>query len=355
MELTAKRIYCFIDQYEPQITSTLSATISLWLIRLYFNKKDTGSGNFGQLTEEQEKKLKRANRRISRALRLSKSKVAKLRGGGSSPITSNLIATKVARIVVNAATDGSIHVLALIIAGKIHPTSENFIKTICLGGNTDALVNEIAKNLYTKRQTIIRKLIMSKEIRKNFNNILLELELIKEPLSQLDLVRLAAYGITVFEIPIVRGAIIASRGIMLMFLTTKIRQVIVSQLSGEIARGVLVAIFSVLSGSDGGTGTICGVDVTEIEKLKQGLISRATFRKIGAPEGSVATNIPTFNDEIIDFLEIDPVVERLTGSPLFKNPLIHYSPKFNLDYVIERLVIGNDISKLPRDHITNLW
>ena len=158
-----------------------------------------------------------------------------------------------------------------------------------------------------------------------------------------------------FEIPIVRGAIIASRGIMLMFLTTKIRQVIVSQLSGEIARGVLVAIFSVLSGSDGGTGTICGVDVTEIEKLKQGLISRATFRKIGAPEGSVATNIPTFNDEIIDFLEIDPVVERLTGSPLFKNPLIHYSPKFNLDYVIERLVIGNDISKLPRDHITNLW
>ena len=48
-------------------------------------------------------------------------------------------------------------------------------------------------------------------------------------------------------------------------------------------------------------------------------------------------------------------VEKLTGSQLFKNPLIHYSPKFNVDYVVERLIIGNDISKLPRDHLTNLW
>ncbi len=277
MELTAKRIYCFIEKYESQITNTLGATISLCLIRFYFNNKDTGSENFGQLTPEEEKKLKKSNRRISRALRLSKSKVAKLRGGGSYPITPKLIATKVAIMTVNAAKDGSIHALALIIACKIHPKSENFIKTICLGGNTDALVNEIAKNLHAKRQTIITRLIMNKEIRKNVNNILLELELIKEPLSQLDLFRLAAYSITMFEIPIVRGAIIAARGITLMFLTNKIKQVIVSELSGEIAKGVLVAIFSVLSGSG---GTICGVDVTEIEKLKQGLISRSTFREI---------------------------------------------------------------------------
>ena len=69
-------------------------------------------------------------------------------------------------MIVNAAKDGSIHALALIIASKIHPKSENFIKTICLGGNTDALVNEIAKNLHTKRQTIIKRLIINKEIRK---------------------------------------------------------------------------------------------------------------------------------------------------------------------------------------------
>lgn len=259
----------------------------------------------------------------------------------------------------NKQRDKKVLVQPVGIQGKVYniirSKGENFIKTICLDDNTDALVNEIAKNLHTKIRTIIKRLIMNKEIHKNFNNILLELELIKEPLSQLDLYRLAAYGITVFEIPIVRGAIIGARGIALMFLTNKIKQVIVSELSGEIARGVLVAIFSVLSGSDG--GTICGVDVTEIEKLKQGLISRSTFRGIRTPEGSVANNIlnPTFNDEIIDFIEIDPVVERLTGSPLFKNPLIHYSPKFNIDYVIERLVIGNDISQLPGDHITNLW
>jgi hypothetical protein len=196
---------------------------------------------------------------------------------------------------------------------------------------------------------------MNKEIRKNVNNILLELELIKEPLSQVELFRLAVYGLTVFEIPIVKGAILAARGIMLMYLTDKIKQVIVNKLSGEIAKGVLLAIGSMLSNSE--TKAICGVDLTEIEKLKQGLISRSTFREIMVPQSSVATKIlhPTFNDEIIDFIKVDPVVERLTSSPLVKNTLIHYSPKFNVDYVIERLVIGNDISKLPRDHITNLW
>lgn len=365
MQITAKRIYCFIEQNESEITTILSATISLCLIRFYFSSKDTGSKNFDQLTKEEEKKLKEANRHISRALRLSKSKVAKeggitqiiakLRAGGITPITPKLLATQVAIMTVNAAKDGSIHALAIIIACKIHPKTENLIKTICLGGNTDALVNEIAKNLHTKRRTIITRLVMNNEIRKNVNNILLELELIKEPLSQLDLFRLAAYGITVFEIPIVKGAIIASRGITLMFITNKIKQVIVSQLSGEIAKGILVAILSMLSSGDG--RPVCGWELTEIEKLKQGLISTSTFKKIITPEGSVTNNMlnPTFNDEIIDFIEIDPVVERLTGSPLFKNPLIHYSPKFNVDYVIERLVIGNDISKLPRDHITNLW
>ena len=349
MELTSKRIYCFIENYESQITHTLSLTISLCLIRFYF--KNTGSENFDQLSKKEEKKLKESNRRISRALRLSKSKVATLRGGSSYPITPKLIATKVAIMTVNAAKDGSIHALALIIACKLHPQCEKLVKTICLGGNTDAIVNEIAKNLHSKRQTIITRLMMNKEIRKNINNILLELELIKEPLSQLDLFRLAAYGVTAFEVPLVKGVIIGARGIALMFITNKVKQVIVSELSGEIAKGVFVSILSTLSSSR--TESICeiDIDVTEIEKLKQRLVSGSTLR-IKAPEDSVASNIltPTFNDEIIDFIDIDPVVERLTGSPL-----IPYLPKFNVDYVIERLVIGDDISKLPRDHITNLW
>ena len=65
MLINSKSIYCFIDRHEAEITTALSATFSLWLIRLYFKNKDTGSKNFGQLTKEEEKKLKEANRRIS--------------------------------------------------------------------------------------------------------------------------------------------------------------------------------------------------------------------------------------------------------------------------------------------------
>jgi hypothetical protein len=125
-------------------------------------------------------------------------------------------------------------------------------------------------------------------------------------------------------------------------------------LSREIARGILLTILSAIAGSEG--KGVCGVDLTEIDRLKTGLLSRQeALRSSGAPEVSINPLIPTFNDEISGFVEIDPVVEKLTGSPLFNNPLIHYSPKFNVDYVMEMLVIGNDISKLPRDHITNLW
>ena len=51
------------------------------------------------------------------------------------------------------------------------------------------------------------------------------------------------------------------------------------------------------------------------------------------------------------------MVKKLISSQLFNNRLIPYSPTFNVHYVIEKLVIGNDISKLklPIDHITNLW
>ena len=84
-----------------------------------------------------------------------------------------------------------------------------------------------------------------------------------------------------------------------------------------------------------------------------------TPKGIGAPkpENSVGNNIlyPVFNDDIVDFVEINRGVEKLTGSELLKNQLINYSPKFNVDYVMERLVIGNDINKLPENHITNLW
>jgi hypothetical protein len=322
----------------------------------YFTNQNTGSGNLGKLTKEEEKKLKKSSQRISRALRLSKAKdnIAKLRGGGVYPITPKLITTKIAEMIVNAARDGSLHAISIIIACKISPKSEKFIKALFFGGNTDALVNEIAKNLQTKRISLISKMLMNKTIRKNINNILLELELIKEPLSQVDLLRLATYSITLFEIPLVKGAIITSRSLALVFITNKIKQVILSQLSREIARGILLTILSAIAGSEG--KGVCGVDLTEIDRLKTGLLSRQeALRSSGAPEVSINPLIPTFNDEISGFVEIDPVVEKLTGSPLFNNPLIHYSPKFNVDYVMERLVIGNDISKLPRDHITNLW
>jgi hypothetical protein len=246
------------------------------------------------------------------------------------------------------------HKIALLIACKVHPTSEKFIKAICFGVNNDALINEMANNLRAKRQTILRGIIMNKEIRENVNKILLELELIKEPLTQLELLRLYAACITAFEIPIVKGVIIATRGITLMFITGKIRQLIVSELSGQIARSTIITIMSLLSSNPETARALCGFDLTEIEKLKQGLLSRSNFRQIRTAEVSGATNLlpPIFNDDITHFIDIDPVVE---GSPLFKNRLIPYIPKFNVDYVIERLVMGNDISKLPIDHITNLW
>ena len=353
MKFNATRIYCFIEQYESQITNTLGATISLYLIRLYFNNKDTE--NFGQLTKEEEEKLKGSNRRISRALRFSKSNVDKLRGGGSYPINAKLIATKVATITVNAAKDGSIHALALIIGCKIHPKGENFIKTICFGGNTNALINEIANNLQKNRITIIKRLITNKEIRNSVNSILLELEFIKEPLSQMQLLRLAACSISMFEVPIVEGIIIATRGITLMFVTKKIKQAIISELSGEIVKSIILGLIGILANSDG--RATYGVEIAEICKLKEAMTKAPIRGGIGAPQSSVATNIliPMFDDDIIGFIEINPIVEKLTGSPLFNNPLINYLPKFNVDYVIERLAMGNDISKLPKDHIINLW
>ena len=82
-------------------------------------------------------------------------------------------------MTVNVVKDGSIQALAIIIACKLHPKCEKLVKTICFGGNTDAILNEIAKNLHSKRRTIITRLMMNAEIRTNINNILLELELIR--------------------------------------------------------------------------------------------------------------------------------------------------------------------------------
>jgi hypothetical protein len=113
MKLTAKCIYCFIEKYESEMTSVLGATFSLWLIRVYFQKE--GTEDFGQLSEEEKKKLKKSNQRISRALKLSKSNLAiTLRGGGIDPITPKLIATQLARITLKAAKDGSIHALGVL-------------------------------------------------------------------------------------------------------------------------------------------------------------------------------------------------------------------------------------------------
>ena len=56
MGITAKRIYCFIEKYESEMTTVLGATFSLWLIRFYF--KNQGTEGFGQLTQKQKKTLK---------------------------------------------------------------------------------------------------------------------------------------------------------------------------------------------------------------------------------------------------------------------------------------------------------
>ena len=48
MGITAKSIYCFIEKYESETTTILSATISLWLIKVYFKNQDTKG--FGQLS-----------------------------------------------------------------------------------------------------------------------------------------------------------------------------------------------------------------------------------------------------------------------------------------------------------------
>lgn len=356
----SRRLYCFIESYESEITTALTSTVSLCLIRLYFN--NTESKNFTRLTKKQEKKLKKAEKRISQVLKLSKSKVVnskyivvnevvKLRGGAS--ITPKIIATKVALIVVNGIKDGSVHAIVLLISCRLYPNIEKAIKTICLGGNTDAIVNEIANNLHANRQAIIGQLLTNEEIRHNFNNILLELELIKKPLTQRELFGLALYSIKVLEVPFVKGAIIGARGVMLMLITNKVRQIIVHEFSREIAKGVLVGILSTLN--IGAAESVCDIDLTEIKKMKE-VMTKSPLSlpgtKIKAPEGPFESNIlpPIFNDEIIDFIEIDPVVERLRGSLV-----IPFSSKFNVDYVIERLVMGHDISKLPIDHITNLW
>ena len=56
-------------------------------------------------------------------------------------------------------------------------------------------------------------------------------------------------------------------------------------------------------------------------------------------------------------MSINLVDVNLTGNQLFPTPFPvgPYAPRFTIEYVIERLVIGDDFPKLPRDHITNLW
>jgi hypothetical protein len=57
----------------------------------------------------------------SQKLKISLETVAKIRGGSISSINSKLIATHIAIMTVNAAKDGSIHALAIIIACKLYP------------------------------------------------------------------------------------------------------------------------------------------------------------------------------------------------------------------------------------------
>ena len=144
MTINAKGIYCFIEKYEGQITNALGAGFALWLIRVYFNNTDP---EFGQLTKEEETKLKASQREINRILRSSKvkskSKLLKLRGGMTGPIdpTAKLLSEKIARLAINGLINGSVHTASILIACKVSPRAEKFVKTVCLGGKTEALVN----------------------------------------------------------------------------------------------------------------------------------------------------------------------------------------------------------------------
>lgn len=284
----------------------------------------------------------------------SKSKITKLRGGAVNPPLS---AKQVATLTVNAFKDGSIHAIAILIACQAHPKIDNFVKVLIFGDKTktEALINEIAANLYIKRQAIILKLVNNPEMLKNFNRFFLEAGLIETPITLIDLGKAGLSSIFAWEVPIVKSGILACQSIIVLFFTNKIRQFIITQLGQQITKGIIAGILSALTTNN--VESFC-VDMTEIEKLKQGTIIPKTLPAVEPSlDPAAANNIltPRFNDKIIDFIDIEPTVEKLFGSQLFENSLIHYSPKFNVDYVIERLTMGTDISKLPRDHITNLW
>ena len=364
MTINAKGIYCFIEKYEGQITNALGAGFALWLIRVYFNNTDP---EFGQLTKEEETKLKASQREINRILRSSKvkskskskSKLLKLRGGMTGPIEPNakLLTEKIARLCVNGLINGSVNTASILIACKVSPRAEKFVKTICLGGKTEALVNELALNLQRKRIAIIKHLVRNPKVLKSLNDLLLELEVITRPLDYWDLTRLAAYGISICEVPIVKGAFMVCQGFSFMVITntirTSIKRAIYSEIGQEVGKIILITFTNALTGTH--AESVCGVDMKTIEEFKQAMLSRPRGLPSGYNQVLAPNNVLKFNDEIIDFVEGEPIIEKLTGSQLLNDALIPYSPKFNVDYVIKRLVIGNDINTLPRDHITNLW
>lgn len=198
----------------------------------------------------------------------------------------------------------------------------------------------------------------NRKIFKIRNKISLKAKIIKVRLTCLRLFRLARYWINKIGRLIVRISLVACRTIVLIFITNQIKQmlklIIVSQVIERINNGALVGVVARIY--KGNMLQFCDFDSSQIQKLKQKFqttdIPQAVLR---FPDSSANNFIsaPFFNDEIPKIMDIISVPR--SGHEVFTNEMIDYTPKFTIDYVIERLVIGDDITKLPHNHITNLW
>ena len=132
-------------------------------------------------------------------------------------------------------------------------------------------------------------------------------------------------------------------------------------MSKEIALVTIVVMGQIVSSVHmDNIEAICKENLPDIQTFREELILRRNSPSpdpILTPKSSVGNLIHQvkFDDDISLFTDIQPLLKQLPGNKSITNKLIDYVPKFNLDYVIERLVIGNDITKLPINHITNLW
>ena len=110
----------------------------------------------------------------------------------------------------------------------------------------------------------------------------------------------------------------------------------------------------------GSIDTTCGDTQSAIDSLISSFRRKNDFllsKSIEGPNVFDSINVIklTFNEDIVHFTELELIIDKLTGPEVLKNRLTLYSPKFTVNYVIERLTLGYEITKLSKDHIKNLW